>query len=745
MFHAHSENSRGKPQILACHLRAVGEKASGFAKVFGGEDEARVAGLLHDLGKFRDEFQEYLRKERGKSAETHHAVYGAALAYERQWLAPAFAIAGHHAGLDDRFKLENLVDKDNPKYHAPGSILALSQRFENEFEKIPEHCAAAAFANNELSFELYTRMIFSCLVDADYLDTEEHYQSARRPGDQLADLNEELLTRIVTWKKSLPGDGAVNPIRNAIFEHCIESARQPQGFFSLTVPTGGGKTLSGMAFALAHAKKHQLRRVIVVIPYLSIIEQNAGDYRRILDPEDQGIVVEHHSSVSVAARSEDERPSVAELATENWDAPIIVTTSVQFIESLFACSPSRCRKLHNIAGSVVILDEVQTLPSHLLQPLLSVLRELKKNYGVTFVFSTATQPAFKYSPFLKEGFKPGEVTEITHDTALAFKVLQRVEYKREGPFDWKTLAQKIAAEPQALCIVNVRKHAFEVWEELRSLLPKEEQDGLFHLSSAMCAEHRTDILGTKDHPKENSIRGRLAAAKSCRVISTQVVEAGVDLDFPVVFRALGPLDSIVQAAGRCNREGKLLDERGNPRRGRVVIFHVEGAAVPPGIYKTATGNTATLLEGTPLESLAVDAQLFERYFSSLFQLAQTDKKKIQDDRVELRFRTVAGKARVIEDDGQPIIVSYGRGAELIAEIKNRPQEKGRPRFNRQDLRNLQRFMVNVRNKDFLLYESQKIITPLLYGMELFVLGEGCYHPSLGIVIENRPTEDLCGV
>jgi len=668
MFNAHSENAKGVCQTLANHLRGVAEKASGFAEEFGAADEARATGLLHDLGKFRDEFQAYLRKERGKSVETHHAVYGAALAFQREWLAPAFVIAGHHAGLHDRGNLQNLVD--DPKYKASERLQLLIQQYEKSIGPLPAAVKPPPFAQrNDCTMEFYTRMIFSCLVDADFLDTEEHYQGARNSGVQLAEINDKLLARLFEKRRTLPVEGAVNLIRNTIFERCIECARHPQGFFSLTVPTGGGKTLSGMAFALVHAKKHCLRRVIVVIPYLSIIEQNAGEYRRVLDPEDCGIVVEHHSSVIVAARTEDERPSTAELAAENWDAPIIVTTSVQFIESLFSSSPSKCRKLHNIVGTVVILDEVQTLPTHLLQPLLSVLRELKENYGVTFVFSTATQPAFKYSQFLKEGFKADEVTELTQTTADSFKALQRVEYQREGPWDWKTLAQKIADEPQALCIVNVRKHAFELWEELRNCLPKEDHNGIFHLSSAMCAEQRAEVLGDFKQPGINSIRWRLFWGEPCRVVSTQVVEAGVDLDFPVVFRALGPLDSIVQAAGRCNREGKLLDKFGNPKRGRVVIFQAEGAAVPPGIYKIATAHTATLLEGISLESLATDAHLFERYFTSLFQQTKTDKENIQDDRMQLRFRTVAEKARVIKEDGQPIIVPYGRGKELIEEIR----------------------------------------------------------------------------
>jgi len=304
-------------------------------------------------------------------------------------------------------------------------------------------------------------MLFSCLVDADYLDTGEYYSSQARTPFRLTDICGKLLESVTTECNSKDRDGLVNQIRRAVFAQCLEKAEMPKGCFSLTVPTGGGKTLSGMALALAHAKQWRLQRVIVVIPYLSIIEQNAAEYRRILDPDKQGIVVEHHSTVPLPEGHEQRERSPLELAAENWDAPVIVTASVQFIESLFASSPSKCRKLHNIAHSVVILDEVQTLPTHLLNPLLNVFRELKENYGVSFLFMTATQPAFRHNAMsLPEGFKPGEVTEIAEEPTRIFTSLQRVDYQRAGVMGWKDLAQRMAALSQVLCVVNVRKHAF---------------------------------------------------------------------------------------------------------------------------------------------------------------------------------------------------------------------------------------------------------------------------------------------
>jgi CRISPR-associated endonuclease/helicase Cas3 len=324
-------------------------------------------------------------------------------------------------------------------------------------------------------------MLFSALVDADFLDTEAHYTGAMRKSVEFRPA--ELLQWLIAEKESKSQAGELNAIRNRIFQQCLDKAKESPDFFSLTVPTGGGKTLSAMAFALAHAAQHKLRRVIVVIPYLSIIEQNAAQYRHIFDPENQGIVIEHHSAVTVPEDKNESRPRAPfekhanEYAAENWDAPVIVTTSVQFIESLFACRTSRCRKLHNIAHSLVIFDEVQTLPSHLLNPLLNVFRDLRDNYGVSFVFSTATQPAFRHRlSSLSEGFKPCEVREITQDIIETFSRLRRVKIhvpKMNEVTGWDSLAQQISERRQSLCVVNVRRHAFELREKLRRVLPDE--------------------------------------------------------------------------------------------------------------------------------------------------------------------------------------------------------------------------------------------------------------------------------
>ena len=751
-FFAHTENTDGNWHKLADHLRGVGQLAAEFAAQMNPEliEAARWAGLLHDVGKYRDEFQAYLRKERESSIETHHAVYGAALAFRRKWLGLTLAIAGHHAGLHNWAGLQNDLHTDT-KYHADSQLESIVARFEAEAFSISKEIKEPCFARaSRLSAECYVRLLFSALVDADFLDTEAHFQLASRETHQLQP--NELLARLLAEKETKPSDGDLNALRNRIFQQCIDAAKQPPGFFSLTVPTGGGKTLSAMAFALAHARHHGLRRVIVVIPYLSIIEQNAAQYRRVFDPEDHGVVIEHHSAVAVPDDRNESRPRspfdrhAAEYATENWDAPIIITTSVQFIESLFANRTTHCRKLHNIARSVMIFDEVQTLPSHLLNPLLNVLRELRDRYGVSFVFSTATQPAFRYRPrHLDEGFKSNEVREITRETGETFRRLQRVKYNLPNAgesLSWPDLAQRLTERKQALCVVNVRRHAFELWEESRRVAPKGERDSIFHLSSAMCAQHRFDRLGDDREPQPGTIRYRLRNQLPCRLISTQLIEAGVDVDFPLVYRALGPLDSIVQAAGRCNREGKLTDEAGQPRFGEVVVFYPENHSLPRGVYSTATDITASLLSRTNADDLAQNHELFAEYFDQLCQLTETDKACIQADRAELKFREVAEKARVIPDDSRAVIVLYERGKTIVDEIRSRPVEKGRPRFTRFDLRRLQRYMVNVRINQFKQLEANKLIEPLLPNLELYVLREGMYHNGLGILLNGQPTEDL---
>ena len=712
-------------QPLSNHLRNVADKARKFGESLDLADTAGLAGLLHDLGKYRDPFQEYLSGKRPGSVETHHAVYGAALAFQRNWIGPAFAIAGHHAGLHDLNDLQVLVCGE--KYDTMNRLVSLEKRFEVELGRIPDELAEPEFAKctkDKAIIEFYVRMLFSCLVDADFLDTEQfHSGRARYPVKMDAAL---LLERLQAHRSKFGLSGELNRLRNRVFEDCLAKAAESPGFYSLTVPTGGGKTFSSMAFALEHARRHGMLRVIVVIPYLSIIEQNAAEYRKVLDPKDEGIVIEHHSAV--ITNPDDERRAREELAAENWDAPVIVTTSVQFVESLFSNRTSKCRKLHNIANSVVLLDEVQTLPSHLLNPLLHVLRDLQQHYRASFVFSTATQPAFVRGSSLCNGFDPNEIEEIVSRPGELFQRLERVQYEmRSAAVNWHELVEEWADEPRVLGVVNTRKQAAEWWNLLRN----QRLESVLHLSSAMCAEHRTQVL--------TKAKRRLENGEPCRLVATQVVEAGVDIDFPLVYRALGPLDSIVQAAGRCNREGRL------PGKGRVVVFRPMDAKLPGGVYRVATDITARLLGQITTDDLCGEPELFMRYFGELFQYVPTDhqhqrESTIQEDRERLRFREVARKAKVILDDTQSVIVPMKGALKLVVAIRKRSGEG--PRFTLEDLRRLQRFMVNLHSRDFQKLDSMGLLRPLLRGMELKVLDEAAYHEHLGVVIDQRPTEDF---
>jgi CRISPR-associated endonuclease/helicase Cas3 len=728
-------------------LAGVASLAKQLAELTGVPDlpaAAEAAGWLHDLGKYQPEWQRYLKSSAAglRPSTVPHSVYGAAFAFTTMEHCPISAIiAGHHSGLGDFFSdVQPLLDAGKK---APEDLVralvsaAVADGCELPLSLPLPQCAGDDDGMRRLEF--WTRILFSILIDADRLNT-----SGRSRRDRPLDPGH--LLEVLRAKAPQPKVGAserLNELRRQVFEACVTAGSEPRGFFDLTVPTGGGKTRSSMAFALAHARKHNLRRVFVVIPYLSIIEQNAREYRELFGSD---VVLEHHSAVVA-----DDRPtkgeeytslSPCEVAAENWDAPVVVTTSVQFLETLLAANTRRCRRLHSVARSVILFDEAQCLPTHILDPLMEVFRELTTNYGCSIVFSTATQPAFRYCPTgLTNGLRDGELKSILPGDLRdnLYRDLKRVTYTNATTttWDWDALVREMLNGP-SLCVLNTRKHARAVWEKLQEKV--EDKSSVRHLSSSLCPQHRLDILGKRTDEGTGSIYSRLNANQPCWVVSTQVIEAGVDISFPRVFRAIGPLDSIVQAAGRCNREGEWPS-------GSVTIFTPEDDAMPQGSYQMATGLALTTLSEVSADDLATNPAVFTKYFAELYGRLATDLTDIQKMRLDWKFEAVAQAATVITDTGRSVIVPYGRGKRLASKIRKLG------RFDRRLLRALQRYTVNLREHDFQVARAAGLVTPLVrpFGSQAiseqidegpWVLSEGSYHDDLGVVLENRPLDDF---
>lgn len=657
IFHAHSGNKPDKSdwQPLSAHLQAVGEMAAASAATFGATELARAGGLLHDLGKYSDEFQ---RRIAGDYGRVDHSTWGAVLACERYGLLGqllAYGIAGHHAGLangkeaGERTALAERLKAELPK---------LLPAWETEIT-LPEKNglkppAGFNVVKDRVQFQqaFLARMIFSTLVDADFIDTETYYAALEghasernRPAPTL----EMLRTELNKYLSGFNADSDVNRIRAEILATVRRNATEPAGLFSLTVPTGGGKTLSSLAFALDHAIAHGLRRIIYVIPFTSIVEQNARVFRQALGPLGQDAVLEHHSAF-IEARASRETPDQYQaakklrLAMENWDAPIVVTTAVQFFESLFADRPSQCRKLHNIAGSVVILDEAQTLPLKLLKPTVAAIDELARNYCTSMVLCTATQPALHAADGFKGGFE--DVRELAPAPEQLFDQLKRVTVRHAGAWTNEELAQQLRNREQVLCIVNNRRHAHALYEAIAN------EPGACHLTTLMCAKHRSAAL--------DEIRARLKAGQPCRLVATSLIEAGVDVDFPAVMRAEAGLDAIAQAAGRCNREGRRPLENSE-----VLVFSVAESdwAPPPELTQFAQVFRETYRQHMedPLSLAAI-----RHYFRQLYWQKGDEELDanalmglLRGSRLDsLPFETLAAKYRLIESVQLPVIVPF---------------------------------------------------------------------------------------
>jgi CRISPR-associated endonuclease/helicase Cas3 len=697
-YYAHSLKNQPveKWQLLEEHLQNVEKLAGVFAEEFGSKEWGALAGLWHDVGKYGNSFQEMLLRENGFETDPSlhlgkvvHSNVGGHLAQLK--MDPGFdrilcwIIMGHHAGLTD-FGSDNVGSKSlEVKMRSPKNseciIKTIPEVLINK-QKLEIPMILQRKPQADISF--FIRMLFSCLVDADFLDTEkfmsnEKYNLRETLCCELSDLLVDFNV-FMKNKCDLSPKTDINLIRQDILNQCLQKANQEPSVFSLTVPTGGGKTLSSLAFALSHAKKYKKKRIIYVIPYTSIIEQTAQVFREI--PGFADAVVEHHCNL---VNDEEKKENIiSRLMTENWDAPIIVTTSVQFFESLYACKTSRCRKLHNIVNSVVIFDEPQTIPPEFLRPIVFSIRELYRHYRVTPVFCSATQPVLtKTESFdfnIKEGFD--NVIEIIDNPIVLHSKLKRVEIETFQDLEAVSLekvAYAIAKEDcSVLCIVNSKRDA----KTLAGLLPIERT---IHLSTNMCAEHRTSVL--------NKIKVRLKDKNESPfyVVSTSLVEAGVDLDFETVYRALAGLDSIAQAAGRCNREGKMSEF------GRTIVFLPEEQ---PDYIKNQASLAEKYFRNGNLKNI-FEPKVFTEYFSQrFFCLGESalDKHKILNllsGNLNYSFRTAAERFSIIDDDWQrSIIVPYGGAQEIIDKLITEHWA------SHKYLRQLQRYTVSISKREF---------------------------------------------
>lgn len=666
-------------QSIKEHCIGTSVFAEKMAEPFGAGPWAKLCGLWHDIGKYSPDFQNHIKSASGfdtsikDPGKVDHATAGTLLSKEllgNSSLPVAYCICGHHAGLmdyvgDGRSNLQFHLSSQSQHYL--DDIRGVLPKY-NSLPNLPN----PHFDNNTLTpkgWHVWIRMLYSCLVDADWLDTERfmkpEYFEARGKYKTLSQLSPILDEYLLDLSNRVPAT-KVNAIRADIQNACREAAVFPQGIYSLTVPTGGGKTLSSLLWAMKHAMKYGLERIIIAIPYTSIVTQTADSLRKIFGQDN---VVEHHSYVDID-KMPDKRRQAMKLATENWDAPIIVTTNVQLFESLYSNKPSCCRKLHNIAKSVLILDEVQTLPAENLHPIIDILSSLSKYMGTSILLTTATQPAF--SGKIGSGqteFDGLESQEIIHDVDGLFKKMRRVTIKFEkDTYTFNSLADIISESEQILCVVNTRNEAQQLYNALH------DRKNTIHLSRMMCQQHISDEIKV--------IKEKLQKGEPVKVISTQLIEAGVDIDFPVVWREMVGLDSIAQSAGRCNREGKQ-------QMGQVHVFSLDGARLR-GIMAKATDTARDLLNAGETDFLSPEtAQEYFRLFYS--KLNDTDKSGVTEDLYKIcpDFESAANAFRLIDDKSLAIYVPYSvEGEKLTEQLRNGV-------YSPQLFRKLQRYSVNI--------------------------------------------------
>jgi CRISPR-associated helicase Cas3/CRISPR-associated endonuclease Cas3-HD len=705
---AHSKNSSGNTHVAKDHLGEVARLATEFSGTASWSEEATLAGLLHDLGKYADLFQLRLQ---GKASGLDHWSSGAWVALsEFQAVAAALAIQGHHIGLQQgglQF-LRKLGEAHPPQLQLSDPDLGrLKLRIALDGISIPkpEQCifTPPAIFHKQLADMLDVRMLFSCLTDADFLNTAAHFEGVSRDKGPTLNASEALqaLRDFMnnSVRNSSKAEQSVLDARNLLWEMVSTAAARPAGLLTLTAPTGSGKTLAMLKFALEHALRNNLKRIILVVPFLSIIEQTAGIYHSVFHDYPPNYVLEHHSMAGLGSEeakndAEAGNERARRLLSENWDAPIIITTNVQLLESLFSNRPSACRKLHNLMNSVIMFDEAQTLPQSLAVPTLAALSHLTSAYHATVLFATATQPAFDtldhpVSEKVPAGWRP---VEAAPDHARLYRALRRYEvlWPDDGETkSWLQLADEIRCEEQVLCVVNLKSHAQSLLDELKN------DDAIFHLSTNLCPLHRRMVL--------EKVRDCLKNELPCRLISTQCIEAGVDVDFPIVYRALAPLDAIAQAAGRCNREGRLIDDNGNRKMGEVRVFEPEVTGdyrkrYPTRAYFQAAEVTRSMLTvarqygrtGLDLN----DPQTFREYYRALYDVSkpETQNGELQDAITNADFVRVAQEYRLIDQSAIQVLVPFENQRILFDKLQRQQDEEG---INAQWIRKAQGLAVSV--------------------------------------------------
>jgi CRISPR-associated endonuclease/helicase Cas3 len=794
VYFAHSGEGRDHPndrwQPLALHLREVARLAEHFAKeavltLRTGTDDgleepesfvaaARCAGFLHDLGKYQAEWQEYLRSVGNgvPHRKIPHAPAGAAKAISvLGGYAHGFVPAGHHQGLPAPQVLKRYCDEWKA---VTDTIWSEAIKDTPELEALRPLRLPDSVAKNPLRADVFIRMLFSCLVDADWSDTNA-WKSGEYPycHNPMPLLPSERIEALKSYVAAKPTAGEVNAIRAQVFQNCLTAAERSPGFFTLTVPTGGGKTLASLAHALKHCavqeKAQGPRRIVYVIPYLNIIEQTANVFYEALGVRrGDGVILEHHS-LAYSDRPnrnpehanggeknvETENPIVRRME-ENWEAPIILTTSVQFFESLFSNRPAAARKLHNIARSVVIFDECQTFPEGLYGPTLGMLRELVSHWGVTFVFCTATQPAVREGTAMRHGIPGEEIREIMTDPRpdALFRSMHRVgtgyatprvqvtwPKSKDDRINWDDVASQMRQHRQALGIVNLKSHARQLFKSLGGQAGAECPEEVFYLSTLMCAQHRRYVL--------KEIKGRLNpdtpvdGLRPCLVASTQLVEAGVDFDFPAVFRAFGPLDAIGQAAGRCNREGKLTTESGVLASGTVVVFRPEIGSgskreYPTTEYEQGAEVTEQLLREANLSGQdgpeILDPKTYDKYFATLIARLDTDAKDIEDLRRKLDFPKVTTSYRLIDNNTEQAIVPFSADGnkENSPVHKMLREARAREYVPLDMIRKLQPYLVNLWPHEFTGSQRARLVEPVAEGWWEWI---GRYDNRCGVIFD----------